>query len=166
MAVMDAVYDIEQTTKAPMLPLQYCNGYENAYAQILLESDPEDQKLNYDPEEWTREKLGLPTKKPQRAKTMTVEEACKLGKLKFNIGTSGHEFTEVEWVNPHSTSGNVQTGILVTIEGKTAIEVNRHGVFLNAFPASADYYRPRAIKGTGKAEIRAMIKALRQELKK
>lgn len=79
----------------------------------------------------------------------TAEQAYDIAfkDLKLTFGEEGHFFTMVGWVSP--TDGKITGPHIIAISGSEAIEVDRHGKFVNTFHKTCDCYIPW-IEGTTK----------------
>lgn len=71
---------------------------------------------------------------------MTVKAAYQRAIAKHRLTVNGNWFGLLTWKSDES--GLVSSPFLVTVQGTWAIEIDNHGRFVDAYPASATGYSP------------------------
>ncbi len=79
-------------------------------------------------------------KKKRPIKTMTARAAYDKAMKHHRITVNDNWFAAIGWKSPNT--GQVSGPFFVTAYGDAVVEVDRHGVFKDMYPAKADCYFP------------------------
>jgi hypothetical protein len=73
---------------------------------------------------------------------MTVKHAFEIAIKNYKVTIGDAWFTTLCWKNPDEPSSKEYEPFLVTLDGNTAIEVDRFGRFITSYSADCDGYFP------------------------